>query len=177
MLHVGLAELHLAMRQPDRAIDALARTLERYPRFWYARLVRGHALEQRGRHHEALQEYLEAERATPHNFAVTASVVSAFAATGDAREARRRVEDAERRSRSTFVPAFDLGLMRIALGDVDLGFDWLQRSCDQKETRLAGIGSHPGVDRIRQDPRFGELLACVGLPKPFGATDAQTTRR
>jgi DNA-binding winged helix-turn-helix (wHTH) protein/Tfp pilus assembly protein PilF/TolB-like protein len=164
MLSVGLAELHLAMHRPDRAIDAVEQTLERYPRFWYARLVRGQALGELGRHHEALLDFIEAERATPHIFPVMSSLVGALAATGEAHEARRRVADAERLARSTFVPAFDLGLMRIALGDIDLAFDWLRRSCDMKETRLTSIGFHRGVDPIRQDPRFTELLACVGLP-------------
>jgi DNA-binding winged helix-turn-helix (wHTH) protein/tetratricopeptide (TPR) repeat protein len=164
MLGVGLAELHLAMHRPDRVIEVLDRILERYPRFWYARKVRGQALGQLGRHHEALQDVLEAARASPDNFPVLASVVGALAASGDVREARKRVADAERLARSTFVPAFDLGVMRIALGDIDLAFDWLRRSCDMKETRLAAIGFHLGVDPIRQDPRFTELLACVGLP-------------
>jgi DNA-binding winged helix-turn-helix (wHTH) protein/Tfp pilus assembly protein PilF/TolB-like protein len=176
MLSVGLAELHLAMHQPDRAMDALEQTLERYPRFWYARLVRGQALGALGRHREALQDFIEAERATPNIFWVTSSLVGALAATGDAREARRRVEDAERLARSTFVSPFDLALMRIALGDVDLAFDWLRRSCDMKEVRLTSIGFLREVDPIRQDSRFTELLACVGLPASAqlkGASDVQ----
>jgi DNA-binding winged helix-turn-helix (wHTH) protein/tetratricopeptide (TPR) repeat protein len=164
MLSVGLAGLHLAMRRPDQAIDAVERTLERYPRFWYARLNRGKALEQLGRHREALQDFVEAERAAPDSLPVMASVVGALAATGEARDARRRVVEAEVLARSTFVSAFDLGLMRISLGDIDLAFDWFRRSCDIKEARLTGIGFHRGVDPIRQDPRFAELLACVGLP-------------
>ena len=129
-----------------------------------ARLARGQALEQLGRHHEALQEFVEAERAAPDSVPVMSSVVGALAATGQAREARRRVAEIERRARSTFFPAFELGLMRVALGDIDLAFDWLRRSCDIKEPRLTAIGFHRGVDPIRQDPRFAELLACVGLP-------------
>ncbi len=164
MLGVGLAGLYLAMRQPDRAADAAERILQRYPRFWYARLNRGQAREQLGRHQEALQDFIDAERTTPDNFMVVAAVVGALAATGDAREARRRVLEAERLARSTFVPAFDLGVMRVALGDIDLAFDWFQRSCDTKEVPLTAIGYHRGVDPIRQDPRFAELLACVGLP-------------
>jgi DNA-binding winged helix-turn-helix (wHTH) protein/tetratricopeptide (TPR) repeat protein len=163
MLSVGLADLHIAMRRPDLALDAVKRTLERHPRFW-ARQARGQALEQLGRHHEALQEFVGAERAAPDSVPVMSSLVGALAATGQAREARRRVAEIERRARSTLFPAFELGLMRIALGDIDLAFDWLRRSCDLKEPRLTGIGFHRGVDPIRQDPRFAELLACVGLP-------------
>jgi DNA-binding winged helix-turn-helix (wHTH) protein/tetratricopeptide (TPR) repeat protein len=165
MLSVGLGELYIAMRRPDQALDVVERTLERYPRFWYARWVRGQALGHLGRHHQALHDLVEAERAAPDSFPVLSSLVGALVATGDAREARRRVEEAERLARSTFVPAFDLGLMRIALGDIDLAFDWLRRSCDIKEAHLTGIGFHRGVDPIRHDPRFTELLACVGLPK------------
>jgi DNA-binding winged helix-turn-helix (wHTH) protein/tetratricopeptide (TPR) repeat protein len=177
MLGVGLGGLYLAMRRPDQAIDAVERTLERYPRFWFARLVRGRALGQLGRHHEALRELIEAERGAPDNFYVTASVVAALAATGETREARRRVAEAERLARSTFVPPVDLGLMRIALGDIDLAFDWLRRSCDIREPRLMEIGFLPGIDPIRQDSRFTELLACVGLPKSFETAGVQATRR
>jgi tetratricopeptide (TPR) repeat protein len=176
MLSVGLGGLYLAMRRPDQAIESVERALERYPRFWYARLVRGRALGQLGRHREALRELIEAERAAPDNFYVMASVVGALAATGEAREARRRVAEAEQLARSTFIPAVDLGLMRIALGDIDLAFDWLRRSCDIREPRLMEIGFHPGVDPIRQDSRFAELLACVGLPKSFEAAVVHATR-
>jgi tetratricopeptide (TPR) repeat protein len=170
MLGVGLAELHLAMRRPDQALEAVERVLVRYPRFWYARLIRGQALGLLSRPREALQDLIEAERATPQAFPVVASVVGALAATGNAREARRRVADAERLAGAEFVPAFELGLMRIAVGDMDLGFEWLQRSCDRKEPGLTGIGFHVGVDPIRQDPRFTELLACVGLVPPAVAS-------
>ena len=167
MPSVGLSGLYWAMRQPDRALAAIERTLERDPRFWYARLARGEALAELGRHHEALRDFLEAERAAPDSLLVMASVVDALAATGDAREARRRVTDAERLARTTYVSAFDLGLMRISLGDIDQAFGWLQRSCDNKEVRFASIGFHLGVDPIRQDPRFKELLTCAGLPQSF----------
>ena len=177
MLGVSLGGLYLAMRRPDQAIDAVERTLEHYPHFWYARLVRGQALAQLGRHREGLQDLLDAERTAPDNFMVTSSVVEALAATGEAREARRRVAEAERLARTTFVPALDLGLMRLALGDIDTAFAWLRQSCDIKEPRLMGIGSHPGVDPIRQDPRFTELLACVGLPKSFETAGAQNKGR
>jgi DNA-binding winged helix-turn-helix (wHTH) protein/tetratricopeptide (TPR) repeat protein len=166
MLSVGLAGLYWAMRQPDRALDAVERTLERHPRFWYGRLQRGESLAQLGRHREALRDFLEAERAAPDNSQVLAAVVGALVATGEVSEARRRVLEAERRARSTYVSAFDLGLMRISLGDIDAAFDWLQRGCDIKEVGFASIGFHLGVDPIRQDPRFRELLACAGLPQP-----------
>ncbi len=177
MPSVGLSGLYWAMRQPDRALEALKRTLERDPRFWYARLSRGQALAELGRHQEALQEFLEAERAAPDNVMAMASVVDGLVATGDAREARKRVAEAERLARSTYVSAFDLGLMRISLGDIDLAFDWLQRSCDNKEVRFASIGFHLGVDPIRQDRRFAELLACAGLPQSFARAGAHTKAR
>jgi DNA-binding winged helix-turn-helix (wHTH) protein/tetratricopeptide (TPR) repeat protein len=164
MLGVGLAGLYLAMRQPDQAIIAAERVLDRYPRYWYARLNRGQALEQLGRHQEALRDFMEVERTTPDNFMVAAAVAGAVAATGDVREARRRVLEAERLARARFVPAFELGVMRIALGDIDLAFDRLRQSCDAKEPQLTSIGFHFAVDKIRIDPRFSELLACVGLP-------------
>jgi hypothetical protein len=69
---------------------------------------------------------------------VVASVVGALAVTGETREARRRVAEAERLARSTF---------------------------------------HLGVDPIRHDSRFTELLACVGLPKSVDTAGVQTKGR
>ena len=177
MPNVSLANLYSAMRQPDRALEAIDRTLEREPRMWFARVIKGRRSTELGRHHEALREFLEAERAAPDNFMAMASVVDGLVATGDVREARRRVAEAERLARSTYVSAFDLGLMRISLGDIDLAFDWLQRSCDDKEVRFASIGFHLRVDPIRQDPRFTELLACAGLPQSFARAGAHTKAR
>lgn len=164
MLSVGLAELQLARRQPAAALETLDRLLARYPRFWYARFIRGQALGLLGRDGEALQDLTQAEQAEPGSFPVIAALVDALVATGDLPAARRRTANAETLSRSAFVPAFDLGLMRAALGDTDRAFDWLRQSCDRKELELTGIGFHVGADPIRQDPRFAELLACVGLP-------------
>ena len=177
MPSVQLANLYWAMRQPDRALDAVERPLAREPRIWFARVIKGQALMALGRQHEALREFLEAERAAPDNLMVMASVVDGLVATGDAREARRRVADAERQARSTYVSAFDLGRMRISLGDVDPAFDWLQRSCDIKEVRFASIGFDLSVDPIRQDPRFAELLTCAGLPQSFARAGAHTKAR
>jgi hypothetical protein len=87
------------------------------------------------------------------------------------------VAEAERLARTTYVSAFDLGLMRLSLGDIDQAFAWLQRSCDNKEVRFASIGFHLGVDPIRQDPRFTELLGCAGLPRSFAKTGAPTHTR
>jgi tetratricopeptide (TPR) repeat protein len=176
MMGVGLAGLYLAMRQPDQAIIAAERVLDRYPRYWYARLNRGQALEQLGRHQEALRDFVEVERTTPDNFMVAAAVAGALAATGDVREARRRVLEAERLERTRFVPAFELGVMRIALGDTDLAFDRLRQSCDTKEPQLTSIGFHFAVDKIRNDPRFSELLACVGLPPSLQRIPAATAK-
>jgi tetratricopeptide (TPR) repeat protein len=94
MPSVGLSGLYWAMRQPDRALEALKRTLERDPR-------RGQALAELGRHQEALEEFLEAERAAPDSLMVRASVVDGLVATGNLRDARRRVAEAELLARST----------------------------------------------------------------------------
>ena len=41
MPNVSLANLYSAMRQPDRALEAIDRTLEREPRIWFARVIKG----------------------------------------------------------------------------------------------------------------------------------------
>lgn len=54
--------------------------------------------------------------------------------------------------------------MYAGLGDDNEAFEWLGKSCRQRESGMAWMKVHPGFDRLRSDPRFVEVLRCVGLP-------------
>jgi Tetratricopeptide repeat len=56
-----------------------------------------------------------------------------------------------------------MALVHIALGDVEAGLQWLRKGCERKSV---GPANYPPFDSIRADPRFVEIMRCMGLPTP-----------
>ncbi len=52
----------------------------------------------------------------------------------------------------------------VGLGDKETAFKWLEKALDEKED-LAGIRWTPALDSLQDDPRFGSILARMGLPR------------
>jgi TolB-like protein/Tfp pilus assembly protein PilF len=57
-----------------------------------------------------------------------------------------------------------MGLIFVALGDVDTAFDWLNKSYERHEEALCSLKVDPKLDPVRKDPRFNELVRKIGLP-------------
>ena len=89
----------------------------------------------------------------------------AFAAAGRAADARRIVETLVKAPEPRFV---GIGAIYIALGDVDRGLDWVQKSIDARELSAPGFREIP-FDSVRENPRFRRMLAGWKLPEDFDA--------
>ena len=54
------------------------------------------------------------------------------------------------------------GLIYTGLGEKELAFEWWQKAC-RKSLMLEAIKVDPLFDSLRSDPRFSDLVRCVGL--------------
>jgi serine/threonine protein kinase/Flp pilus assembly protein TadD len=61
------------------------------------------------------------------------------------------------------VPAFVLARIYSELGQRDEAFKWLQKSFENKETDLVYIKVSPIWDKLRDDPRFADMLRRLGF--------------
>ena len=50
------------------------------------------------------------------------------------------------------------------MAQTDQAFEWLGKSCLEREPGMAWMKVHPAFDRLRSDPRFAQVLRCIGLP-------------
>ncbi len=59
--------------------------------------------------------------------------------------------------------AFALATLSFGLGDKDRGLSWLEEAWERRDGHALWIKVHPALDSVRDDPRYRELLARMGL--------------
>ena len=82
---------------------------------------------------------------------------------GKREQARQILETLKERSRQGYVPSYYFVLVYTALGETDLAFESLERAYQERSTVLAYRRLDPRLGPLRSDPRFGNLLARLGV--------------
>ncbi len=59
---------------------------------------------------------------------------------------------------------YDLVLEYTALGEIEPAMEWLDRSFAERETDMVDLAVDPRLDPLRDEPRFREILAEIGIP-------------
>jgi hypothetical protein len=136
------------------------KTLELDPTFFPARafLILGHL--HAGRLDEALAAVDQAT-ANPGTQLLRATVL---AAKGDRMTAQKLVTEAETRLAAERFPRGPLAAARLAVGDKEGAFAWLEKAAAEQDPVLAlTVKSNPTWDPIRSDPRFQKVLRRMNL--------------
>jgi serine/threonine-protein kinase len=82
---------------------------------------------------------------------------------GDKETVRRLVPELEAYPQETGTTATEIADLHFFLGDVDEGFEWLERAYSKREGNLLGIQYDWFLDEVRTDPRYLDLLKRLGL--------------
>jgi adenylate cyclase len=78
-------------------------------------------------------------------------------------EARRLLAEVEAGYLAGRVPPYVIGVVHFILGEDDVGFEWFERAYQTHDRLLIIMGVEPALERLRDDPRFSDLMAKVGL--------------
>jgi TolB-like protein len=82
---------------------------------------------------------------------------------GDKETVRRLLPELETHPKETLTTATNIADYYFFLGDVDKGFEWLERAYSVKENGLLGIQWSWDLDGVRTDPRYLDLVKRLGL--------------
>jgi tetratricopeptide (TPR) repeat protein len=166
LIALGMGDYFVYARQPEHALAQAELLLRRNPSLSSARVLRGAAYVQLRQFDRAVADLDAAHQASPDSPYVAAWLASALEGTGRDDEARRLVEGFETRAQTEYVSPFELGMMYAAIDQPDDAFRWLMKACDVKDPRLNMVRATVRSDRLRNDPRFENVLDCIGLPPP-----------
>jgi tetratricopeptide (TPR) repeat protein len=150
--------------QFDRAIEVLRKTVEMDPNHPYTHLLLGLAYSAKSMNEEALREFeREREVLGVWNAAAECSIANWHALVGKRDKALDILNTFLMRSKTEYVPPTFIGLLYLTLGDIDRGFEWLDKACDGGDVWLLYIQGIPDTAPLLSDPRFSAILRKMGL--------------
>ncbi len=155
------ALLHYYSGHFDEAIAGFLRALELEPEFVLSHFVLSICYAWKQLPEKAFEE-LEKAR----GFAVPTELGRGMilALTGKPDDSRRVLEPF-RNARVTGPAAFFLGCTCAVLGDHDEAIRWLEEAYRQRASLLVSLAVRPGLEGLKSDPRFQDLLRRVGLAR------------
>ncbi len=87
----------------------------------------------------------------------------AYALDGDRQRAEEVLVKLAEASKNRYVPAWDMALIHLALGDTEDAFYWLGAAAQERAQGLVHAKVDLHLDPVRSNPRFEELLRRIGL--------------
>jgi tetratricopeptide (TPR) repeat protein len=161
VINADLAELLALAHNYDEAIQQSRKTLEMDPNFGLAHNHLGQAYLQKHMIREAIAE-LQTAVALSHGAATCmANLARAYVAAGRRSDAEAQLDDLQKRSSPLHSYASEVAVIYTALGDRDQAIAWLDRGAADRFN--PGVLLRPGLDPLRGDARFTDLLRRVGL--------------
>ena len=163
IINADLAELLTLAHLYDESIRQSEKTLELDPNFALAHNHLGQAYLQTHRNEQAIAELQKAVALSGGNATCVANLARAYAAAARRSEAVALLNDLKSRSNARHSYASEVAVIYASLGDADHAMTWLEQGYEERFN--PGVLIRPGLDPVRQDPRFENLLARVGLPR------------
>jgi serine/threonine protein kinase/tetratricopeptide (TPR) repeat protein len=147
----------------DRAVEELKKALEIEPQNVLATFYLGLVHLESGRYEEALT-YMARSAELGGNMPFYIQGIAYAHASAGRKELAQAVlaKLDEMMSKAHVSPVFQ-ALIHFRLGEIERGFEWLDKAFADGDHWLEYCRVHPGFDGIRTDPRYTSLLVKMGL--------------
>jgi serine/threonine protein kinase/Tfp pilus assembly protein PilF len=150
-------------RQYDEAIKHYRKALDLDPNYSWGHLWIGQAYLQKEMYKEAIDEINQAIRFSNGDTRARATLAHAYAVAGRRDDAIKLLDELQQLAKQRYVSPYFIGLVYVGLREDDQAFAWLQKAYEEHHPYLVFLKVEPVFDRLRPDPRFGDLVRRVGL--------------
>ena len=152
-----LAVIHFYRRDFETALEQCDHTIELNPHFAPGYWILGVIQEQRQDFDESLAAFQRAVHLSPQTPRMHGALGRTFALSGKRKQALEVLKKLEAYASERYVSPLEFAWIQFALGEVDLGFKWLTKACDDRSFDLISIKVDPRFDPLADDPRFAAL--------------------
>ncbi|HKE59455.1 MAG TPA: tetratricopeptide repeat protein, partial [Pyrinomonadaceae bacterium] len=148
--------------QNDKAIEQCRKILELDPSSFPARRYLGLAYEAKGMYPEAIAEFQKGVKLSGSPL-MLALLGHAYAVSGRRAEAEQVLSDLQQLQSQRYVSPYTVAAIYAGLNDQDQALKWLRRAYDERDIWLMNMKVDPVFVKLRQNRKFTDLLASVGL--------------
>jgi len=159
-----LAKVYYYLGDYEAALEQCDNTIELDPHFAPAYSLLGFVQERREEFDEASAAFQHAIQLSPQSPAFRTALGRVLAMQGKKSEARGILAEMLELAEKRYVSPFDLALLHIAVGQVDEGFEWLDKAAQDRGIEVISLKVDPRLESVRRDPRFIALVSRLGLP-------------
>jgi serine/threonine protein kinase/tetratricopeptide (TPR) repeat protein len=153
-------------RRYDDAIEQLRRTVELDPNYPVTYWILGLLLRKTGCYELAITAGEKAVKLSSGSPLMLAALAYTLGAAGRTKEAVQILDELTKLAKFRYVAPYFFAGIHIGLGDNDRAIECLEKSYEERSHWLIYLHLDPGMDGLRDDSRFQELLRRVGLPVP-----------
>ena len=152
------------MGRYDESIDLFKKVVAMDNQYGYGHLGLGLAYSQKHQYAEAIGQLTTARQLMGETSSATGELAYAYAVSGNPTQARELLDFLLKQSKQVSVPAKAIAHAYVGLGSDDLAFQWLGKAIDERDGYLY-LKFNPIYNRLRNDPRFAQLLLRANLTK------------
>ncbi len=157
ILH-GLGQIHTSTGELDKGFQLLNRLLKLKPDYVSGWASLGTNYMKRGNYDEAEKAYKRAQELQPEAWQLLALQGSLAQVQRNLEQARAYYLQVESKVKGNVENAYNLACVEAMSGDVDAGFDWLEKALIRGYYDLPKIQNDPQLSSLWPDPRFSSLL-------------------
>jgi TolB-like protein/Flp pilus assembly protein TadD len=158
-----LAMVHVYRRDFEAALEQCDHAIELNPHFSPAYWALGFIQEQRQDFDEAAAAFQRAISLSPHSPRMHAALGRTLALSGKRALAMATLRKLDALATQRYVSPFEFASIRFALGQTDVGFQWLTKACRDRAFELIALNVDPRFEPLKGDERFETIVHEVGL--------------
>ncbi len=163
LMHANLGALYLLSGECDRAFEQDQQALELDPNYGLAHERLGMAYIKTGKLNEGIQTIETAAQLLREMPWSLRWLACAYAHVGRKDKAKELLGKLENLAEKSYVPPSIFASIHYSLGEIDKGFDWLERAVDEHDALLPHLHIYPLLDPMRSHPRYHALLRKMNL--------------
>ncbi len=164
IINVAVGWAFYFARRYDEAIEQLRRTIELDPNYPVTYWILGLLLRKTGCYELAITEGEKGVKLSSGSPLMRAALAHTLGAAGKTEEALQILDDLTKLAKERYVAPYFFAGIHIGLGENERAIGYLEKSFEEHSHWLIYLHIDPGMDGLRDNPRFQELLRRVGLP-------------
>ena len=163
IVSVAIGWAYYMARRYEDSIEQLRRTIELDPYYPMTYWILGLLLRKMERYNEAIDEAEKSVAFSNGSPTMRAGLAQTLALAGEPTKAQQILDDLLKLSQQKYVASYFLSGINLGLGQHDRAIEYLEKAAEEHSHWLIYLHIDPGMDALRSNPRFQDLLGRIGL--------------